>query len=784
MQSIAACASGVYVSFLVEGSWTTRRLFFYGATSGEKKIKTFQLLGEATKIKFSSDLNDTWGYCRVLVNDSEVLRHPQGEKGAIVGELGFGQYWVSNGQSLEVSLMSKTTLNDASASNKGDRRLSFRSNPNPSNALETEVSRMQQSLSNLLRENDDVNADGNQEPVWIGSKYVPVRTRSIAKSHRENVSGLTFQECGDGHFFVVTHVGNDFAASSATTARAREDQLCVGVRLVSINGETTRILSHNECVRKIWATTNLTLGFVPPDSMLPKATQDIQRGQELASLQRRCLLDHRLLDLANTPNYVATTISPQAQHHEEIKLRECIEDKSNVLKKNSLPNISSTAIQQDLALEEELARVSLEARQREQEEEDEIQKDVNKKHANDDDDASPAGRQDHTYKSPMWLHGPAQTKLHSRSLTEDINGDFQDGVFAVEMHESIDGCYVLNVNFRGKPTRHLIKPDDSGDLLVNSKRYGSFKTIELLIAALSSKDDLPHRWPVRLVLPVSRPVHPTQQTSSAAIASKLSVTSSRPTSIQPKPTAFVHVQIQKDNGSKVGLSIRNSGEGNFVDRMLPTGLAQQTNLIKVGMEIVSVNGTNVQPMSKQACIDLIKSCDTIDMMLKPKPPKPPKPPTATLPTSLTTGKSNELSHHLGQASSPVDPNVYSPRIAAKVQRVRVAKTAGGKIGLTLAQEHGFIDKVFGQGLAAATGKISPGMQILAIDNTSAMGLNKTEISTLIKSNTSDVLMIALLHPSSVQTGSARLCTACRKVMGVSEGEDGDAGVWKCWECWE
>jgi hypothetical protein len=63
---------------------------------------------------------------------------------------------------------------------------------------------------------------------------------------------------------------------------------------------------------------------------------------------------------------------------------------------------------------------------------------------------------------------------------------------------------VININFKGKPTRHLIKTNDHDDILrVNKKSYGPHTTLESLIDALSG-DELPAGWPIKLNRTIDR----------------------------------------------------------------------------------------------------------------------------------------------------------------------------------------------------------------------------------------------------------------------------------------
>jgi hypothetical protein len=74
------------------------------------------------------------------------------------------------------------------------------------------------------------------------------------------------------------------------------------------------------------------------------------------------------------------------------------------------------------------------------------------------------------------------------------------GKFLIRKH-TVAGEYVLTVTFKSKVTHHRIKPDESGNLTVNGKSYGTPATsLEELVPQLAA-DPPPAGWPVRLAQP-------------------------------------------------------------------------------------------------------------------------------------------------------------------------------------------------------------------------------------------------------------------------------------------
>jgi len=109
-------------------------------------------------------------------------------------------------------------------------------------------------------------------------------------------------------------------------------------------------------------------------------------------------------------------------------------------------------------------------------------------------------------KRPPWLHGVSLGKDEDRALLQDpATGEYPDGWFFVaELGQDSSNYpgHVLNINFRGKATRHLVKTDEAtGFLLVNKKAYGDFATVAHLVDAITQKP-LPPNWPVFASHPV------------------------------------------------------------------------------------------------------------------------------------------------------------------------------------------------------------------------------------------------------------------------------------------
>jgi len=100
--------------------------------------------------------------------------------------------------------------------------------------------------------------------------------------------------------------------------------------------------------------------------------------------------------------------------------------------------------------------------------------------------------------APGWLYaGLSREEAEGKIKAAGVD----DGRFLVrDRGASNPGEYVICVVYKGKPTHHLVKKDESGALLVNKKSFGGASDIETLVNALKKKQP---GWPVPLDKPVS-----------------------------------------------------------------------------------------------------------------------------------------------------------------------------------------------------------------------------------------------------------------------------------------
>ncbi|EGD74317.1 hypothetical protein PTSG_06327 [Salpingoeca rosetta] len=92
--------------------------------------------------------------------------------------------------------------------------------------------------------------------------------------------------------------------------------------------------------------------------------------------------------------------------------------------------------------------------------------------------------------SAAWLHGPI-----SKEQAEELLKGRPDGTFLVRARAGA-ADHILSVNYMGTPTHHLMSTNDSGNVIVNQKDYGTgAKSLEEFVSHFRGKVK---GWPVPL----------------------------------------------------------------------------------------------------------------------------------------------------------------------------------------------------------------------------------------------------------------------------------------------
>ena len=95
-----------------------------------------------------------------------------------------------------------------------------------------------------------------------------------------------------------------------------------------------------------------------------------------------------------------------------------------------------------------------------------------------------------------------------------IAAGLDDGRYFAWPRNGHKGQYVLSFVFKGKPTHHLVSPNEDGQLQVNKRTFGGHTSIESLVKVLGKRQQ---GWPVALSTPLVN-------ASAAATASSQQVT--------------------------------------------------------------------------------------------------------------------------------------------------------------------------------------------------------------------------------------------------------------------
>jgi len=244
------------------------------------------------------------------------------------------------------------------------------------------------------------------------------------------------------------------------------------------------------------------------------------------------------------------------------------------------------------------------------------------------------------------------------TLSPNGDGEFgpeDNGKFAVRIHDEVRGLHHLALVYKQKMTIHNIRLDAEGDDILIGKKSFPFKTIEEMVTGLST-DPLPAGWPIRLTYGIeansgqlaapgvnasegdtaTEAGHAEQDISAqlasmdsaaqaaaldAAIEAKLaSVDEEHAAHMRPEhPTFQIVVEV---NGDKVGLGVtksRSREQSAFVMSVSPDGACARYPVVKVGMELVSVNGTSCSGLSKDAMADAFRDQATVELELRENP---------------------------------------------------------------------------------------------------------------------------------------------------------------------
>lgn len=84
----AGTKGAVYVSFEIDSVWTPPHFFFKGIWRGRSKAKAFKIHGWPSKVSFTVNSNDAWGFWKISVNGTAIIE----DKAGIRGSVGYCSY--------------------------------------------------------------------------------------------------------------------------------------------------------------------------------------------------------------------------------------------------------------------------------------------------------------------------------------------------------------------------------------------------------------------------------------------------------------------------------------------------------------------------------------------------------------------------------------------------------------------------------------------------------------------------------------------------------------------
>jgi hypothetical protein len=217
---------------------------------------------------------------------------------------------------------------------------------------------------------------------------------------------------------------------------------------------------------------------------------------------------------------------------------------------------------------------------------------------------------------PPWLHGNI-----GKGAAAELVSSRGDGAFLVWERKLSPAQYGLTVKHKGNPTHHLLAevPAAAGKVkhwTINKKAYGEHKSWTALVKTLMQPNT--DGWPARLTDPVKvlpGAAKPTSWGTGATAPGRDSLKLAAPTAAITRATptlkiaapaatkadeVAVTVTIKRGNGqSGYGFKFDTSKKhGSFISEVDATGAAADSKLMKVGQQILSIDGTAVGGMKK------------------------------------------------------------------------------------------------------------------------------------------------------------------------------------------
>ncbi|KAJ8262304.1 hypothetical protein GJAV_G00164950 [Gymnothorax javanicus] len=206
------------------------------------------------------------------------------------------------------------------------------------------------------------------------------------------------------------------------------------------------------------------------------------------------------------------------------------------------------------------------------------------------------------------------------------------------------------------------------------------------------------------------------------------------------------VEFTKEPADSLGISIAG-GLGSpigevpiFIAMMHPTGLAAQTQKLKIGDRIISICGTPTENMSHNQAVSLLKNASgTIELQVVAGGD-----PSVTDPSQEQTASSLSLS---GLTSSSIFQDDLGPPQYKTILLERGPDGLGFSIVGGFGSPHGdlpiYVKTVFSKGAASEDGRLKRGDQIIAVNTHSLEGVTHEEAVGILKRTKGSVTLTVL-----------------------------------------
>ncbi|XP_077004296.1 multiple PDZ domain protein isoform X2 [Tamandua tetradactyla] len=207
------------------------------------------------------------------------------------------------------------------------------------------------------------------------------------------------------------------------------------------------------------------------------------------------------------------------------------------------------------------------------------------------------------------------------------------------------------------------------------------------------------------------------------------------------------VEIKKGPADSLGISIAG-GVGSplgdvpvFIAMMHPTGVAAQTQKLRVGDRIVTICGTSTEGMTHTQAVNLLKNASgSIEMQV-----------VAGGDVSVTTGHQQEPANSSLSFTGLTSSSVFQDDLGPPQCKAIMLDRGPDGLGFSIVGGHGsphgdlpiYVKTVFTKGAASEDGRLKRGDQIIAVNGQSLEGVTHEEAVAILKRTKGTVTLMVL-----------------------------------------